>query len=95
MKHYVMALTLTAALFVSPAAAQVIESTGAGQPKGSCLATERATRNSKGGDRDQGGFGPAQNTFTAQFEEGYVWPVNGKTYYDYGQWLKDWRAKYC
>ena len=95
MKHYVMALTLTAALFVSPAAAQVTESDGAGQPKGSCLATERATRNSKGGDRDQGGFGPAQNTFTAQFEEGYVWPVNGKTYYDYGQWLQDWRLQNC
>ena len=90
-----MALALTAALFVSPAAAEVLPSPGAGQPEGNCLATERATRNSKGGDRDQGGFGPEQNTFTALFEEGYFWDVTGKTYYDYGQWLQDWRAQYC
>ena len=93
MKHYVMAFALTAALFVGPAAAEVVPSTGAGQPVGNCLATERATRNSKGGNREQGLFGAEQAAFTALFEEGVI--VGDKTYYDYGQWLQDWRLQNC
>ena len=40
----------------------------------SCLGAERATRNSNGGDREHGGFGPAQSEFV-------------KAEQPYGQWL--------
>ena len=98
MKFFALAAT-AALLTISPATAQVVDSDGAGQPSenASCLATERATRNSKGGDRDQGNFGPAQDAFTALFETdaGFYWDVTGETYEDYGQFLKDWKAEYC
>ena len=45
----------------------------------SCLGAERATRNSNGGDREHGGFGPAQSDFV-------------KAESPYGQWLKEWKA---
>jgi hypothetical protein len=35
----------------------------------SCLGAERATRNSNGGDRAQGGFGPAQSAFVQSVNE--------------------------
>lgn len=40
----------------------------------SCLGAERATRNSAGGDRAQGGFGPGQSEFV-------------RAHQPYGQWL--------
>ena len=48
----------------------------------SCLGAERATRNSNGGDREHGGFGPAQAEFV-------------KAEQPYGQWLKEWKAENC
>ena len=49
----------------------------------SCLGAERATRNSNGGDRAQGGFGPAQSAFVqSQNAAGS----------NYGQFLQDWKA---
>jgi len=45
----------------------------------SCLGAERATRNSNGGDRAQGGFGPVQSDFVQSNQP-------------YGQWLKEWKA---
>jgi hypothetical protein len=40
----------------------------------SCLGAERATRNSDGGDRAHGGFGPGQSEFV-------------RNHQPYGQWL--------
>lgn len=48
----------------------------------SCLGAERATRNSNGGDRAQGGFGPAQSAYVAELEASGI---------DYGQWLQTWK----
>jgi hypothetical protein len=45
----------------------------------SCLGAERATRNSDGGDREHGGFGPAQSAFVQDQQP-------------YGQWLQEWKA---
>ncbi len=45
----------------------------------SCLGAERATRNSAGGDREKGGFGPEQADWV-------------KTHQPYGQWLQEWKA---
>jgi hypothetical protein len=46
----------------------------------SCVGAERASRNSRGGDRGQGGFGPAQSDFVQGLNE------SGS---NFGQWLKD------
>jgi len=54
----------------------------------SCLGAERATRNSNGGDRAQGGFGPAQSSFVSDINNGTA-PVPQS---NYGQFLKDWKA---
>jgi hypothetical protein len=48
----------------------------------SCLGAERATRNSNEGDREHGGFGPAQSAYV-------------QTVAPYGQWLKEWKAGNC
>lgn len=48
----------------------------------SCLGAERATRNSAGGDREKGGFGPAQS--------GAV-----KANQPYGQFLQEWKSANC
>jgi hypothetical protein len=48
----------------------------------SCVGAERATRNSNGGDRAQGGFGPAQSEFVQTLDS-------------YGQWLQEWKAANC
>ena len=49
----------------------------------SCLGAERATRNSNGGDRAQGDFGPAQSAFVADLN------ASGD---NYGQWLQGWKS---
>jgi hypothetical protein len=49
----------------------------------SCLGAERATRNSVGGDRAQGGFGPAQAEWIAEVKAAGL---------NYGQWLAEWKA---
>jgi hypothetical protein len=46
----------------------------------SCVGAERASRNSRGGDRDQGDFGPAQSGFVQDLNDG------GSSF---GQWLQD------
>ena len=48
-----------------------------------CLGAERAVRNSNGGDRAQGGFGPAQSSWVAEVRDA------GLTY---GEWLAEWKA---
>lgn len=59
-------------------------STGKGQPSenANALGVERATRNSDGGDREHGGFGPAQSD--------YVHTIN-ESGGNYGQWLQGWK----
>jgi len=49
----------------------------------SCLGAERASRNSNGGDRAQGGFGQAQSDYVAYLN------ASGQ---NYGQFLQDWKA---
>ena len=68
MKKFALAFAALAVL--APAAfadstATPSTSTGAGQPSANATAmgVERATRNSNGGDRAQGGFGPAQSAY--------------------------------
>ena len=50
----------------------------------SCLGAERASRNSNGGDRAQGGFGPAQSAYVAYLNEGGTM--------SYGEFLQIWKA---
>lgn len=71
------AALMALAMMAGPALAE-----GAGNPQDGCLGEERAERNSAGGDREKGDFGPAQSDF-AQANQ------------PYGQWLKDWRAANC
>ena len=52
----------------------------------SCLGAERASRNSDGGDRAQGGFGPAQSAFVASVN------ASGS---NYGAFLADWKSTHC
>lgn len=47
----------------------------------SCLGAERASRNSKGGDRAQGGFGQAQSAYVHDLQE------DGTSY---GEFLQTW-----
>lgn len=44
-----------------------------------CLGAERALRNSNGGDREHGLFGPAQSAYVKEVQP-------------YGQWLQGWKA---
>ncbi|GAA4028689.1 hypothetical protein GCM10022281_04720 [Sphingomonas rosea] len=76
-------------------------STGVAQPTkaDTCLAMERASRNSTGGDRAAGQFGKDQREFVALFNDpdGFTpnWPIVGKTYYSYGEWLNDSKLYGC
>lgn len=74
-------LVSTAAFLATPAmAASGPDSpTATHDNPSSCLGAERATRNSNGGDRAQGDFGPTQADYV-------------KVVQPYGQWLKDWKA---
>lgn len=51
----------------------------------SCLGAERASRNSNGGDREQGAFGEAQSAYVKYLREA----PEGMSY---GQWLQTWKA---
>lgn len=51
----------------------------------SCLGAERASRNSRGGDRDQGGFGQAQSDYIALINDG------GTDFENYGEALAAFR----
>jgi hypothetical protein len=48
----------------------------------SCLGAERATRNSNGGDRAQGGFGAAQSAYVQFLNEGGTM--------SFGEFLQTW-----
>lgn len=52
----------------------------------SCLGSERASRNSNGGDRAQGGFGQAQSDYVAQINSGDT------AYSNYGDALQAFKA---
>ncbi len=61
MKRLMMAFGV-AGLVAASAVGAASADTSAGQPSenANCMGIERATRNSDGGDRDHGGFGPVQ-----------------------------------
>lgn len=65
MKVLLVALLFSALAASSASAAPITYSAGAGQPNSNAapIAQERATRNSDGGDREHGGFGPAQSAY--------------------------------
>ena len=75
------------ALSLCCGAPAVAQSTGTNSPTlthtnpSSCLGAERASRNSNGGDRAQGGFGQAQSD--------YVQSLQG-TGQSYGEFLQTW-----
>ena len=64
MKRQLMAFAAAGILAVSMAGGVSAQadngSNSVANPNGNCLGVERAERNAKGGDRQQGGFGPAQ-----------------------------------
>jgi hypothetical protein len=94
MKMLVIAAIAASSLVAVPSIAQDRGGNGNGAfstTPNQCLAAERAVRNTPGGDRQKGGFGPAQDGFTALFEDGFYWDATGITYYDYGQFLQDWK----
>lgn len=83
MKRIAIVVAATAAFgFAGPAVTAFADS-GPNSPtatnSASCMGTERATRNSNGGDRAQGGFGPAQSAYVASLN------ASGQ---NYGQWLQ-------
>ena len=75
---------IAAAGMMTVAAVSGFSASAAGTPSAnaSCMGIERATRNSNGGDRDHGGFGPVQSDFVQQNQP-------------YGQWLEEagWKDK--
>ena len=77
MKKAIVAL-MTAGMLMTAAPAFA---DAAGQPSenANCLGEERATRNSNGGDREHGAFGPLQAEAV-------------KANQPYGQFLKEWKA---
>lgn len=87
MKTRIATLAAVASLLVVPST--TFADAGADSPTAthdnpsSCLGAERATRNSTGGDRANGGFGPAQSSFVADVRDA------GMTY---GEWLAAWKA---
>jgi opacity protein-like surface antigen len=89
MRKIVTAAAAAAMCFTAPAFAQVVNGGGVAQAPSthdnpsSCLGAERATRNSNGGDRAQGGFGQAQSD--------YVHSLQG-TGQSYGQFLQSWMS---
>lgn len=88
MKKFVLAIVASSSLLAMPALAR----SGAESPTvdhdnpSSCLGAERASRNSNGGDRAQGAFGPAQAAYVASLNAQDI---------DYGQWLQDWKDSNC
>jgi hypothetical protein len=85
----VAALTLATAAVAAPNTTTNAPRSGSNSPTAthdnpsSCLGAERATRNSNGGDREHGLFGPAQAAFVAAQR---LLGIN------YGEFLGDWKA---
>jgi hypothetical protein len=78
-------IAISIALLVSVSAPVAFADSGPNSPTvtkgaGNQLAAERAGRNSNGGDRAQGGFGPAQSDYVHSLNDAGV---------GYGQWLTD------
>lgn len=106
MKKYVIVAFAASALLASPTLAQRVLNPGEGGGQGyktthdnpsQCMGLERGARNSSGGDREKGAFGPAQSEFVAMFNDADGWtdPTTGETYYSYGEWLQAWKAANC
>ena len=87
MKKIMLAAVAASSLLSVPTFAQTVN-TGAGQPNenANCLATERASRNSNGGDREQGTFGQEQAAYVAFINS----PAS--QYMSYGEFLQIWKA---
>lgn len=87
MKKIMLAAVAASSLLSVPTFAQTAN-TGAGQPNenANCVGTERASRNSNGGDRAQGTFGQEQAAYVA-------WINSGATeYMNFGEFLRTWKA---
>jgi len=88
MRKIVSAAVAVALCSGAPAFAQATNGGGVAQAPSthtnpsSCLGAERATRNSNGGDRAQGGFGQAQSDYVQYLNEG------GEM--SYGEFLQTW-----
>lgn len=86
LKKFVVSVGIGVALSAPPGAA--LADSGPNSPTAthdnpsSCLGAERATRNSNGGDRENGGFGPGQADFVQAQQP-------------YGQWLGEWKMNNC
>lgn len=95
------ATVLSGLLLVPTAAVAGPFGDGMGQPTNAntCLGMERASRNSRDGNRELGQFGQDQREFVALFSrpQGYVpdWPIKGKVYNSYGEWLNDSKMFGC
>lgn len=79
------AVTLLAVgALAAPAAA--FDGPANGKENANCLGVERGERNRAGGDREKGGFGPAQSAFVRSGPTGYA---------NYGDFLQAWRVAFC
>ena len=85
MKKLMIATLVASSLFAVPTIAQA-EGAGQRNDKANCLATERAGRNSKGGDREKGGFGQEQAAYVAWINSG------ASEYMSYGEFLQWWKS---
>lgn len=84
-KKHLLELAVAAALLTAmfvPLGATADANTGSNPSSADCLGAERSLRNSNGGDRQHGGFGPVQADWVKQMKP-------------YGQWLQEWTAKNC
>ncbi|HEX3423849.1 MAG TPA: hypothetical protein VHS33_10685 [Sphingomicrobium sp.] len=88
MRKLMFAAVLATTLVGAPAFAQATNGGGVAQAPSthtnpsSCLGAERATRNSNGGDRAQGGFGQAQAAYVQSLNQGGT--------ETYGEFLQTW-----
>jgi hypothetical protein len=89
MRKLVTATAIAALCASAPAFSQATARSGTNSPTAthdnpsSCLGAERATRNSNGGDRAQGGFGQAQSNYVQSLVD------QGMTYGEALQTFKD------
>ena len=88
MRKLLTAVVVGAMCSAAPAFAQ---SSGPNSPTlthdnpSSCLGAERASRNSNGGDRAQGGFGQAQSDYVHYLQDGGTM--------SYGEFLQTWKSQ--
>ncbi len=81
-KKLIAATAISAAALANMALPALADTTTNPSTK-DCLGVERQSRNTPGGDREHGGFGPVQSAFV-------------KSEQPYGQWLKnEWKPANC